>query len=560
MYHQYFGLKETPFSIAVDPRYLFMSARHRDALAHLLYGVGAGGGFILLTGEVGTGKTTVIRCLLERLPENTDLAIILNPALDSVELLATVCDELGIHYNTGEASLKVYTDLLHTFLLNNYAENRKTVLLIDEAQHLQFEVLEQVRLLTNLETNTQKLLQIVLVGQPELRTLLNKPELRQLAQRITARYQLKPLNLPETQDYIRHRLHIAGLPNSQQLFPDRVVKLLHNVSRGVPRLINILCDRSLLGTYAKNNAAVDRQTLKQAIIEVMGEKEESVTFLLREPSRYFVLGIVIFCVVLSSIGTSYYIQFNSENSQTGSSIPQQYSAVLEEQRAASDAAQYAPKTHRLKMDEQSASMLFSKPETAYDELSTALNLKTIDCTNTPSSVYHCVKEFATSWQDLIEFNRPAIIKLLTPAKLIRYATVISINGSHATIVSEGNFQAVPLKDLGEMWTGDFTFVWKPPTHYSGRISKGDSGPMVNWLADQFATIDGQKNKLTDFFFNESLSRRVKIFQSDNGLDIDGVVGLKTLLAVNQRIGKALTLSDPLMEKSSGIKKRAGGES
>ena len=212
MYYQYFGLSEAPFSIAVDPRYLFMSHRHRDALAHLLYGVGAGGGFIVLTGEVGTGKTTLNRALLAQLPDTADVAIVLNPALDAAELLATVCDELAIPYERADAgSLKALTDCLHRFLLDNHARGRKTVLLIDEAQHLSVEVLEQIRLLTNLETDSKKLLHIILTGQPELSAMLARPELRQLNQRITARYDLAPLTRTETGSYIRHRLQIAGL-------------------------------------------------------------------------------------------------------------------------------------------------------------------------------------------------------------------------------------------------------------------------------------------------------------------------------------------------------------
>lgn len=199
MYHSHFGLSESPFSIAVNPRYLFMSARHRDALAHLLYGVGSGGGFILLTGEVGTGKTTINRALLAQLPDNVDLAIILNPALSAIELLAAVCDEFAIEYPAEGSSLKALTDALHRFLLSNFQRGRKTVLMIDEAQHLDFEVLEQIRLLTNLETDEEKLLQIILIGQPELAAKLARPELRQLNQRITARYNLEPLNAQETE-------------------------------------------------------------------------------------------------------------------------------------------------------------------------------------------------------------------------------------------------------------------------------------------------------------------------------------------------------------------------
>ena len=297
MYHQYFGLKEAPFSIAVNPRYLFMSARHREALAHLLYGVGEGGGFILLTGEVGTGKTTINRCLLDQLPDNINLALVLNPAVSAVELLATVCDELGIVYDQGETSLKVLTDKIHNFLLANHANKRKTVLLIDEAQHLKFDVLEQIRLLTNLETNTEKLLQIILVGQPELQQLLARPELRQLSQRITARYQLKPLNLEETDAYIRHRLQIAGFPAGQELFPVRVVKRLYEASQGVPRLINVLCDRILLGAYGQNKNRIDESLFRQAAEEVFGEGSEQ-----SASKSTYILPVIAACLALVAAG------------------------------------------------------------------------------------------------------------------------------------------------------------------------------------------------------------------------------------------------------------------
>ena len=263
MYYRYFGLQEAPFSIAPNPQYLFMSAQHRDALAHLLYGVGAGGGFILLTGEVGTGKTTVTRCLLEQVPDNTDIAIILNPALDAIELLASVCDELGIEQGDAQhpPSLKTLTDKLHHYLLESHARGRNTVLLIDEAQQLKTDVLEQIRLLTNLETNTKKLLQIILVGQPELTALLARNELRQLNQRITARYQIKPLSLEETQAYIQHRLQVAGLPANQNLFTNKIIKGIHQKTDGLPRLINVLCDRILLGTYGQNKSPRRQQNL-----------------------------------------------------------------------------------------------------------------------------------------------------------------------------------------------------------------------------------------------------------------------------------------------------------
>ena len=270
MYQQFFGLNEQPFSIAVNPRYLFMSARHRDALAHLLYGVGSGGGFILLTGEVGTGKTTLNRCLLEQMPEHTDIAIVLNPALSAVELLATVCDEFEIDYPSGTDSLKVLTDSLHQFLLRNHRADRRTVLMIDEAQHLGVDVLEQIRLLTNLETDEKKLLQIILTGQPELASMLSRPELRQLNQRITARFDLTPLDRAETRTYVQHRLNIAGNRDDRAIFSVSALREIYRLSGGVPRLINLLCDRAMMGAYGRQQDRISAGLIREAAAEALG--------------------------------------------------------------------------------------------------------------------------------------------------------------------------------------------------------------------------------------------------------------------------------------------------
>ena len=218
MYPAYFGLSEAPFSITPDPHYLFLSKRHQEALAHLLYGAGENGGFLQLTGEVGTGKTTVCRAFLEQLPDRVDVALILNPALTVPELLHTICDEFGIPIPIGETSTKRMVDRLNQYLLHAHAQGRRPLLMIDEAQNLSAEVLEQIRLLTNLETPKHKLLQIFLVGQPELRELLERKGLRQVAQRITARYHLLPLNGKETRSYIQHRLAVAGAA-TESLYP-----------------------------------------------------------------------------------------------------------------------------------------------------------------------------------------------------------------------------------------------------------------------------------------------------------------------------------------------------
>ena len=245
-----------------------MSGRHQEGLAHLLYGMNTGGGFIALTGEVGTGKTTLCHCLLQQLPDNINLAYILNPRLNAVELLATICDELGIECDSQQQSLKYWVDKINHYLLATNAVGKRTVVLIDEAQNLSLEVLEQLRLLTNLETSHTKLLQIVLVGQPELKALLARQELRQLNQRITARYHLNPLDYQETAAYIKHRLTVCD--GNPQIFKPAVIKKIYRYSSGIPRLINVLCDRALLGAYALNSATITPAIIDQAADETLG--------------------------------------------------------------------------------------------------------------------------------------------------------------------------------------------------------------------------------------------------------------------------------------------------
>ncbi|MFZ3287482.1 MAG: AAA family ATPase, partial [Telluria sp.] len=273
MYTHYFSLKQAPFSIAPDPRYLFMSERHREALAHLLYGIGSGGGFVLLTGEIGAGKTTVCRCFIEQIPENCRLAYIFNPKLTVEELLLSICDEFRIDLppaGPGAVSIKSYVDAINRYLLESHAQGKNNVLIIDEAQNLSADVLEQLRLLTNLETNERKLLQIILIGQPELRTMLARPELEQLAQRVIARYHLGSLSEGETGSYVAHRLAVAGaLPPSP--LPQRLMARIHHLTHGVPRRINLLCDRALLGAYVENRREVTRLILNKAAAEVFAE-------------------------------------------------------------------------------------------------------------------------------------------------------------------------------------------------------------------------------------------------------------------------------------------------
>ena len=269
MYTAFFGLGEKPFAITPDPRYLFLSERHAEALAHLLYGINEAGGFVQLTGEVGTGKTTIVRTLLGQIPEDAEVALILNPHITPAELLLTICEELRVSVRESErTSVKALVDALNRHLLDAYSRGRRVVVIVDEAQNLSAEVLEQVRLLTNLETATQKLLQIILIGQPELREVLQRVELRQLAQRITGRYHLAPLSRRETAGYVRHRLRVAGA--TTELFTKSALGEVHRLSRGIPRIINVVCDRALLGAYTLDEHRVTTSLVRRSLSEVYG--------------------------------------------------------------------------------------------------------------------------------------------------------------------------------------------------------------------------------------------------------------------------------------------------
>lgn len=314
MYQAFYGLNEAPFTIAPDPKYLFLSQQHQQAINHLQYCLREGGGFVLLTGEVGTGKTTLSRRLLEQLPENTQVAFILNPTLSSQELLATICDELNIRYKKTGLTLKYLTDKIQQKLLKNHEEDINTLLIIDEAQHLQPEVLEQLRLLTNLETNTRKLLQVVLIGQPELQQLLQRRDLRQLAQRITARYHLLPLTRKEVEAYIQHRLTVADC--SRPLFNGGAISLIHKISKGIPRLINLLCDRALATAYGNNDSVVNRKTVLTASQQALGS-EYHITPWWQKPQ---VLALSIAANLVIVVGLAYW--FGGAGQVTGPDLAQ----------------------------------------------------------------------------------------------------------------------------------------------------------------------------------------------------------------------------------------------
>ena len=528
MYHQYFGLNEAPFSIAVNPRYLFMSARHRDALAHLLYGVGTGGGFILLTGEVGTGKTTINRCLLEQLPHDTDIAIILNPALNAMELLATACDEFGISYDADNHTLKTLTDSLHAFLLDNHSKGRKTVLMIDEAQHLDFDVLEQIRLLTNLETNSEKLLQIILIGQPELAQLLARPELRQLNQRITARYNLEPLNLSETGAYIHHRLQVAGMTPDREIFPPRVVRGIYRRTRGIPRLINVLCDRIMLGAYGRNKSRADTAMLRLAAKEVMGEEG------VERGSLNFLPWVTAAALVVA-VAAWWWTQTARE--PVVEPVVEQAAPAPEEVHAAPVLLLVEEVAPAAEIPASDSGNWLLPPEDARAvlwEYSSPGPVPEAWCDS--AGAIACLSAQADTWDELAAIDRPLLLELVTPERFAAAAVLLGMEGRKAWLATVSGPVLVGLGELAPLWNGGYLFLWRTPTGFAKPLAQGETSSVVAEVANLFARLDGQDQALAGETFSAALKQRVKFFQQSHGLEADGVVGVQTLLKLNEALG------------------------
>ena len=511
MYKAFFGLTESPFSISPNPKFLYMSERHTEALAHLNYGLREGGGFVLLTGEVGTGKTTVSRCLRQQLPDDTDLALVLNPTLTERELLASICDEFRLSY-PADSGIKELFDRLRQYLLTNRAAGRKTLLLIDEAQHLSAEVLEQLRLLTNLETDDAKLLQVVLIGQPELQQLLRQPLLRQLAQRITARYHLLPLSRDDVDAYVRFRLQVAGC--IQPIFTPSAIRALHRLSGGIPRIINLIAERALLGAYAEGEAKISDKVVVQAAYDAMGVQD-------RGTSGWGVAAFALCGLLMLAAGW----------------LGWQRWGVLP-----------VPEVHRvevpIKLPPDSKLMRrFEKSlqQAAYqDEAMLTLfrvwgfepTLDEANCEAASRVGLQC-QQGSDSLQALIGLDHPAVVRLFDENATEFYANLLRVDANEADLLIDGEAWTVSRSWLEQAWGDEYTLLWRLPKSGARSITPRSNKNDLQWLENALSRAFKERPRKVSKF-DSDLASKLKRFQEQEGLKPDGVAGPQTLIRLNAR--------------------------
>lgn len=565
MYKSFFDFDRSPFAITPDPAFLFLSKQHKEALAHLLYGMSGEGGFVQITGEVGTGKTTLCRCMVEQAPEDVDVALILNPRQTAVELVVSICEELGIGLPQDTSSLKALIDTLNRHLLSNYSKGRNTVLIIDEAQNLSPDTLEQVRLLTNLETDTRKLMQIHLLGQPELKKLLGRPELRQLAQRITARYHLGPLSSKETAEYVRYRLNKAGC--EKPIFTRGALRLVHKLSRGIPRIINIICDRALLGAYGRRSKRINRALVRKAYSEVMGRGR---VFGFPRLSYWTVAGLLFIVLGSGWIASPWY---DSDGLIMGRTVmrhfrpdpppepeesrmdlpgvksaeaskadqapdtpvaeisrarPEDVPVIIEEDKAAKEV-----KFSRLLQD----GLLKTDEDTAFTALFRLWHLKYTElrgktpCRRAVAANLSCFSSKG-NWGKLRQLDLPAVLRFVQMGRS-HYVALVGLSQTGAMLGFPDRTITVPYEEIDSYWLGDFVLLWKPPQISVDLLMKGMIGPDVPWLRMQLGRVEGSGEPLEDLavnnVFDEDLERKVMNFQGSQGIAMDGKVGEETLV-------------------------------
>ena len=536
MYTSFFGLQEKPFAITPDPRYLYLSERHAEALAHLLYGINEAGGFIQLTGEVGTGKTTVIRSLLEQLPGHAEVALILNPRITPPEFLLTICEELHLQVPAeSRNSTKALMDLLGHYLLEAHARGRRVVLIVDEAQNLSFETLEQVRLLTNLETATTKLLQIILIGQEELRTLLEQPDLRQLAQRITGRYHLSPLSRDESAGYVKHRMRVAGA--TAEAFTPGALREIHRLSNGIPRVINVVSDRALLGAFTREEHRVGAAFIRQAASEVYGRPIPAPWL------RWTTAGVVAAALALVAFG-AWSLLGRDEARTAAAKAPMVTDAgtAASSPAAANAAPAVVSPTVTPAPPPALDQLLAQNANDTTTEAALARLFMRWNITYAPNRGRGCEQATAQgleclfqkgSWAQLRTLNRPAILTLTDDGGGTHQVLLTALTDEAATIELGGKPQDVPIATISRYWFGDFLLLWRPPLALAKSLGPGMRGAEVRWLRDNLRAAQGlPEARPGSDFYDEDLTRLVQDFQRTHRLNADGVAGVQTQIVLD----------------------------
>jgi len=610
MYQQYFGLSALPFSISPDPRYLYLAPQHREALASLLYGIGCDGGFVLLTGEIGTGKTTVCRCLLEQLPPGTEVAFILNPKYGIAELLEAVCDELKIGCPRN-GRLKDYIDALNAHLLERHGNGVHCVLIIDEAQNLDDQALEQIRLLTNLETSREKLLQIVLIGQPELLDKLARPQLRQLDQRITARYHLHALSPGEVRDYVAHRLAVSGCEAA--LFSPAALRALHRLSGGVPRMINILCDRALLGAYVERRRQVDRGVLRRAAAEVLGRHPAAPGRWRRWlwwPAGVALLGALLGLPVaagdaalwqrlqgwLAGVPSPVLALDAPPDGAAGAQVavaPLPATADV----SLTDASQMAAAAgggHVEPLPEASLPLQEGGPDAPDGPVTAMSGAATRSASGSPgdwrwpdgadlaASEALAYRALLARWgvdydpqadprlcrfarqhglacllrpgslDELLRLDLPAVVSLRNALGETVHAALVALDRAAGQVRLEvaGESRWVALDALRPWLDEPRLLLWRLPPGYRQPLRPEGQGPLVDWLAAQLARLQGERPPpaAPGRRYDEPLQLQVLAFQHYNRLNTDAVVGPQTIIRLS-----ALTATDlPLLSRAGAV--------
>ncbi|MDI9245529.1 AAA family ATPase [Marinobacter sp. CHS3-4] len=556
MYNDFFGFREPPFSIAPDPRYLYLSERHKEALAHLMYGVQGQGGFIVITGEVGTGKTTVSRCFIENAPDYVDIALVLNPRLSARELLSSICDELEIEHSA-RASIKELVGLINDDLLEAHAAGRHKVLMIDEAQNLSAEVLEQLRLLTNLETTEKKLLQIVLLGQPELQDMLALPQLRQLNQRVTARYHLEGLVRDELDAYIRYRLGVAGMRG--EIFSEGAIKALYRHSQGIPRLINLICDRALLGAYAQSEHHITARHIRRAAAEVNGPKSRKSRLLADRPLRLTMVslsGVLALLLTLTWVGDdSGEVLDNAVETISNEAFVGTVDRIEDapESAVSSETAEATSELNEFSFDQRMTSLagafgaLFDRWGRNYEPSSAP-----IACDFAETQGLRCLDN-RMSRQGLMFLNRPAILYLRDSAGQTGFVVLNSLNDGEASIVNAQGSRTVAFSSVEPYWHGRFTVLWEVPP-FDSEVS-GDSPDALTdkqiWLSARLMELAGQQsaNRTEENqVVRMNSDEQIRWYQSKKGLTVDGIAGAMTIIQMNNDLNAPVPRLDRLAKQ------------